>query len=250
MKKRILSFVLLMLMVFSSFASAAQIGYVSVEGDISFSTVTFSNDGSTVAASVKGIKAQGTDNVTLMMTMYNSKKKLVDAASDVKAVGGEEVELKATAPVPVGDFTVAATLYNAASGLAPIAAPAMSDYEGSTDLIDLSVDGVALDGFKSDVYNYSYIVEGMNTYPEIGAVVREGSSKVSVGYEDRFPGKATITVENGLGTVSSVYKIEFKSLKHIVVGALNEENFVKDPGSNLNLMSSGAVSSGVGGKNL
>ena len=249
MKKRILSFVLLMLMVLTSFASAADLGYVMSEGDISFTSVTFANDGTNVSASLKGIKAQGTDSVTLMMTVYNSKHKMVDASSDTKSVGTTEVELKATAPVPAGDFTLDATLFNTENGLSPIAAPAYSDYDGATDLLDLRVSGVTIDGFKPGVYEYGYITEGLTEYPEITATVREGSTKVTAAYEDTFPGVATITVANAKGA-TSVYKIDFTPLRHIVVGATSDTDFTVDAGTNLNLVSRAAVSSGVGGKNL
>ena len=249
MKKRILSFVLLMLMVLTSFASAADLGYVMSEGDISFTSVTFANDGTNVSASLNGIKAQGTDSVTLMMTVYNSKHKMVDASSDTKSVGTTEVELKATAPVPAGDFTLDATLFNTENGLSPIAAPAYSDYDGATDLLDLRVSGVTIDGFKPGVYEYGYITEGLTEYPEITATVREGSTKVTAAYEDTFPGVATITVANAKGA-TSVYKIDFTPLRHIVVGATSNADFDVDAGTNLNLVSGTAVSSGVGGKNL
>ena len=127
MKKRILSFVLLMLMILTSFASASGISYVTNEGDLSFTNVTFAQNGTNVEASVGGIKAEGTDVVTFMLTMYNDKDKLIDAKSDVKTIGGEETELKAALPIPEGDYKVAATLYNGANGLAPIGAPAYSD---------------------------------------------------------------------------------------------------------------------------
>jgi len=250
MKKRILSFVLLMLMILTSFASASGISYVTNEGDLSFTNVTFAQNGTNVEASVGGIKAEGTDVVTFMLTMYNDKDKLIDAKSDVKTIGGEETELKAALPIPEGDYKVAATLYNGANGLAPIGAPAYSDYDGATDLVDLRVDGVTLEGFKSDVYEYGYITEGATTYPEISATVREGSSKVTATYEDTFPGSATITVANALGTVSSVYKIKFTPLRHIVVGASSDSDFEADPGTNLNLVSRNAVSEGVGSKKI
>ena len=185
----------------------SNITYTNAAGE----TVTGVSPGVLNAAmTVKAPEGKAPESMAFIMILYNEGK-ITDASIDEKTVGAEETSFSGSVIVPEESENcyVNTVLWDSIGGMTPVCNASLMPGGGS-GAVELKVDGTALEGFDSDVYEYEYTVSAKRrTAPEVDVTTLDSGAAVEITNPVSFPGETAVKVTSVDGE-EKTYTIKYK----------------------------------------
>ncbi len=190
----------------------SQITYTNAEGE----TTTLSGGELTAKIDVKIADGSEAESMAFVMLLYDGGK-LIDVGIEEKTAGTEETEFSVSVTVPQNaeNCRINTVLWSSISGMTPVCNSSLLP-GGSSDVVELTVDGVAIEGFDSEIYEYEYTVASTRkACPEVSVKTLDSGAKVEITDPVTFPGKTVIKVTSVDGD-EKIYTVKYKSDKPLV----------------------------------
>lgn len=154
------------------------------------------------------------------LNLYKTNRIVVSDFDEKSLLSDKDIvfETEITLPENIEGMTVSAILWNNPSDMMPLASAAVMPVR-DTGLRAVTVNGIAVNDFSADVYDYEVEYNGTEI-PSVCATVLDGATYVNIVKPVFFPGKSLIELYLSNG-----------EKKEYTVKYLNDLSFVRNPSS-------------------